>query len=93
MASGQTSKFTRGLSIKYYRFYAYSSIPLPHLHTVLSKVEVMITPADLARMLAHAAGDHTQNPLEPDTLLYTSELRARRKPLSGHRNHAFPRLR
>ena len=33
----------------------------------------MITPADLARMLAHAAGDHTQNPLEPDTLLYTSE--------------------
>ena len=58
---------------KYYRFYAYSSIPLPHLHTVLSKVEVMITPADLARMLAHAAGDHTQNPLEPDTLLYTSE--------------------
>ena len=33
----------------------------------------MITPADLARMLAHAAGKHTQNPLEPDTLLYTSQ--------------------
>lgn len=33
----------------------------------------MITPADLARMLAHAAGDHAQNPLEPDTLLYTSQ--------------------
>ncbi|KAB7789614.1 NUDIX hydrolase [Bifidobacterium leontopitheci] len=35
----------------------------------------MITPADLARMLAHVAGNHTQNapdPLEPDTLLYSS---------------------
>ncbi|KFJ05726.1 NUDIX hydrolase [Bifidobacterium tsurumiense] len=33
----------------------------------------MITPADLARMLAGAAVNHAQNPLEPDTLLYTSE--------------------
>ena len=33
----------------------------------------MITPADLARMLAHAADDHAQNPLEPDELLYTSQ--------------------
>ncbi|MBW3082198.1 NUDIX hydrolase [Bifidobacterium phasiani] len=33
----------------------------------------MITPADLARMLAHAAADHTQNRMEPDKLLYTSE--------------------
>lgn len=33
----------------------------------------MITPADLARMLAHAADAHTQNGLEPDKLLYTSE--------------------
>lgn len=33
----------------------------------------MITPADLARMLAHAAGNHARNPLEPDELLYTSQ--------------------
>ena len=33
----------------------------------------MITPADLARMLAHAADDHAQNPMEPDKLLYTSQ--------------------
>ncbi|RSX52158.1 NTP pyrophosphohydrolase [Bifidobacterium goeldii] len=33
----------------------------------------MITPADLARMLAHAADDHAQNPLAPDKLLYTSQ--------------------
>ena len=32
-------------------------------------VGIMITPADLARMLAHAADDHAQNPLEPDELL------------------------
>jgi len=36
-------------------------------------VGIMITPADLARMLAHAADEHTQNPLAPDELLYTSE--------------------
>ena len=29
-------------------------------------VKTMITPADLARMLAHAADEHTQNPMEPD---------------------------
>lgn len=33
----------------------------------------MITPADLARMLAHAADNHARNLMEPDTLLYTSE--------------------
>lgn len=36
-------------------------------------VKTMITPADLARMLAHAADEHTQNPMEPDELLYTSQ--------------------
>ncbi|WP_026502128.1 NUDIX hydrolase [Bifidobacterium magnum] len=33
----------------------------------------MITPADVARMHANAAANHTQNPLEPDKLLYTSQ--------------------
>lgn len=34
----------------------------------------MITPADLARILAKTADQHTQNPVfEPDTLLYTCE--------------------
>lgn len=33
----------------------------------------MITPADLVRMLSHVADEHTQNPMEPDTLLYTSQ--------------------
>ena len=39
----------------------------------VSMVKTMITPADLARMLAHAADEHTQNPMEPDELLYTSQ--------------------
>ncbi len=39
----------------------------------VSMVGGMITPADLARMLANTADDHTQNPLEPDKLLYTSQ--------------------
>ena len=42
----------------------------------------MITPADLARMLAHAAGNHAQNPLEPDELLYTSRSPEPRPPES-----------
>ena len=53
------------------RFFCPTSIPLPHLHTGLSKVENMITPADLARMLGQtpdSADSHTQ-----DHLLYTSE--------------------
>lgn len=33
----------------------------------------MVTPADVARMHAHAAGKHTQNPLEEDELLYSSD--------------------
>ena len=52
-------------------FFCPTSIPLPHLHTGLSKVENMITPADLARMLGQtpdSADSHTQ-----DHLLYTSE--------------------
>lgn len=36
-------------------------------------VDYMITPADVARMHANAAANHTQNPLEPDKLLYTSQ--------------------
>ena len=40
----------------------------------------MITPADLARMLAHAAGNHARNPLEPDELLYTSQSPEPRQP-------------
>ena len=40
----------------------------------------MITPADLARMLAHVAGERTQNPLEPDTLLYTSQSPQPKEP-------------
>ncbi|WP_274607628.1 NUDIX hydrolase [Bifidobacterium miconis] len=36
----------------------------------------MITPADLARMLDHASRRHTQNPLAPDELMYTSESSA-----------------
>ena len=42
----------------------------------MSKVEYMITPADVARMHANAAVHHTLNaadPLEPDELLYTSQ--------------------
>ncbi len=42
----------------------------------MSKVEYMITPADVARMHANAAVHHTPNeadPLEPDELLYTSQ--------------------
>ncbi|EFA22434.1 NUDIX hydrolase [Bifidobacterium gallicum] len=33
----------------------------------------MVTPADVARMHAHAATSHAQNPDEPDKLLYTSQ--------------------
>lgn len=33
----------------------------------------MITPADLARMLAHASNRHALDPLAPDELMYTSE--------------------
>ncbi|MDF7640078.1 NUDIX hydrolase [Bifidobacterium sp. ESL0784] len=33
----------------------------------------MITPADLARMMANASGDHAQNEGREDKLLYTSE--------------------
>ncbi|KFI60261.1 NUDIX hydrolase [Bifidobacterium cuniculi] len=33
----------------------------------------MVTPADVARMHAHAAGKHTQNPLQEDELLYSSD--------------------
>ena len=43
----------------------------------------MITPADLARMLAHAAGNHARNPLEPDELLYTSQSPEPRQPESA----------
>ena len=43
----------------------------------------MITPADLARMLAHAAGNHARNPLEPDELLYTSQSPEPRPPESA----------
>lgn len=43
----------------------------------------MITPADLARMLAHAAGNHARNPLEPDELLYTSQSPESRQPESA----------
>lgn len=50
-----------------------SSIPSLHLHIGLSKVEDMITPADLARMLANAADKHTQNGPIADTLMYTSQ--------------------
>ena len=43
----------------------------------------MITPAALARMLAHAAGNHARNPLEPDELLYTSQSPEPRQPESA----------
>jgi 8-oxo-dGTP pyrophosphatase MutT (NUDIX family) len=36
-------------------------------------VEGMITPADLVRMLSHAADERAQNPLSPDQLRYTSQ--------------------
>lgn len=48
-------------------------IPLPYLHILLSKLECMITPADLARMIANASGDHAQNGHKEDKLLYTSQ--------------------
>ncbi|WEV64080.1 NUDIX hydrolase [Bifidobacterium sp. ESL0732] len=37
----------------------------------------MITPADLARMIANASGDHAQNEDKQDKLLYTSESAGR----------------
>ena len=52
-------------------FFCPTSIPLPHLHTGLSKVENMITPADLARMLGQTP-DSTDNHTQ-DQLLYTSQ--------------------
>lgn len=38
----------------------------------LSKVEYMITPADLARMLLHASNKHALDPLAPDELMYST---------------------
>ena len=55
----------------YVTFFCLTSIPLPHLHTGLSKVENMITPADLARMLGQTP-DSTDNHTQ-DQLLYTSQ--------------------
>ena len=50
------------------------------MHTHMSKVENMITPADLARMLQHAnandADEHTRIS-EQDALLYTSESKVK----------------
>lgn len=44
----------------------------------MSKVEYMITPADVARMHANAAANHARDPLAPDELLYTSQSAAPR---------------
>lgn len=53
------------------------------MHRDLSKVEYMITPADLARMLEHAddaAVNHTQNGRDEDVLMYTSQSRPKPVP-------------
>jgi mutator protein MutT len=43
------------------------------MHILLSKLGCMITPADLARMVANASGEHAQNRPKPDQPLYTSQ--------------------
>ncbi|WP_434734849.1 NUDIX hydrolase [Bifidobacterium sp.] len=53
-------------------------------------VESMITPADLVRMLGHAADDRAQNPLSPDQLRYTSQST---EPGDSHNSEEFGEIR